>query len=46
MSVEQMRECLKKKYNYADKWVRKVDGMADNQVIAIYFRMLHSNELV
>lgn len=46
MSVEQMRAILKKKYGGAWKWVNKVNAMSDNQVMAIYFRMLESNNRV
>ena len=39
MSVEQMREWLRKQYRGAAKWVAKVNMMKDSQVMAIYFRM-------
>lgn len=45
MSVEQMKQCILERYDYADKWVRRVNGMSDKQIMAIYFRMLHANEL-
>lgn len=45
MSVEQMRAVLKKQYNGAWKWVARVNQMSDNQVIAIYFRMLNAKKL-
>lgn len=45
MSVEQMRAVLKKQYNGAWKWVARVNQMPDNQVIAIYFRMLNAKKL-
>lgn len=47
MSVVQMREILKKrtKYKNSYKWINKVNAMADNQVIAVYFRMLRAGEL-
>lgn len=47
MSVVQMREVLKKstKYKNSYKWINKVNAMADNQVIAVYFRMLRGGEL-
>ena len=51
MSVQQMRAALKKarKYNYTPSasatWSAKVDRMHDNQVIAIYHRMLRGSEL-
>jgi len=47
MSIEQMREALKnaKKYQQAAKWIHRVDGMSDNQVIAVYYKMRDLNEL-
>lgn len=45
MSVEQMRAVLKKQYNGAYKWVNRVNSMGDNQVIAVYYRMLGSGQL-
>ena len=47
MSVVQMREALKKstKYKNSYKWINKVNAMTDNQVIAVYFRMLRGGEL-
>lgn len=39
MSVEQMRGWLKQQYGGAWKWVKKVNAMHDDQVIAIYYRM-------
>ena len=45
MSVEQMRAILKKQYKGACKWVNKVNKMSDNQVIAIYHRMLYAHQL-
>lgn len=51
MSIISMREALKKapKYNYTSAasatWSAKVDCMHDNQVIAVYHRMLRGGEL-
>lgn len=45
MSVEQMRAILKKQYNGACKWVNKVNNMHDEQVIAVYNRMLYAHQL-
>ena len=47
MSVVQMREVLKKctKYAHSFKWINKVNAMSDNQVKAVYFRMLRAGEL-
>lgn len=41
MSVEQMRHILKNntKYSGSINWKRKVDNMADAQVMAVYFRL-------
>lgn len=47
MTVTAMRDllCRAPKYRGAQAWVKKVRAMPDNQVIAIYFRMLHAGEL-
>jgi hypothetical protein len=47
VSVVQMREALKKrtKYKNSYKWINKVNAMSDNQVIAIFYRMLRAGEL-
>ena len=51
MSVAAMRDALKKapKYNHTPSaratWTTKVDRMHDNQVIAVYYRMLRGGEL-
>lgn len=36
MSVEQMRDKLRKAYGGSAAWVAKVDRMSDGQVIAVY----------
>lgn len=46
MEVAQMRAVLKKQYNGAYKWVNRVNKMSDNQVMAIYFRILSAGKLV
>ena len=45
MSIEQMRDILCKQYHSAPKWVDKVSKMLDNQVVAIYMRMLRDGKL-
>lgn len=45
MSVEAMRAVLKKQYNGAYKWVNRVNSMGDDQVVAVYYRMLNSGQL-
>lgn len=40
MEVREMRKKLKEKYDYSEKWVKKVDNMSDPQVMAIYYRMI------
>ena len=42
MSVEQMRGWLKRQYGGAYKWIAKVNKMHDEQVIAVYYRMVQS----
>ena len=44
MSIEQMRATLKTLYRGAYKWCKKVDSMPDNQVYAVYMRMLEAGE--
>lgn len=48
MSVEQMRAILKSrtKYKNSYRWINRVNAMPDDQVIAVYFRMLRAGELV
>lgn len=45
MTVEQMRHLLKIVYP-SEKWYDKVDKMTDNQVIAVYNRMLEAGKIV
>ena len=42
ISINQMRNYLKKLYRGAQKWVDKVNKMSDKQVYAIYMRMIES----
>ena len=42
ISIDQMRNYLKKLYRGAQKWVDKVNKMPDKQVYAIYMRMIES----
>lgn len=44
MTVEQMRRAVRMVY-LSDKWFNKVAKMSDNQVIAIYNKMLESGKL-
>lgn len=44
MSVEQMREALRKSYP-GPAWSAKVDKMSDHQVLAVYNRLLNQNKL-
>lgn len=43
MSVQQMRDALKKVYP-GPRWSAKVDKMSDNQVIAVYNRLLNNKK--
>ena len=45
ISIAQMRSILKEQYGRSRKWSAKVDSMSDNQVMAIYYRMLRSGQL-
>lgn len=42
MSVEQMKMYILARYNFAPAWRDKVARMSDDQIIAIYYRMLNS----
>lgn len=44
MDVVQMRIWLKKQYGGAPGWVARVNKMHDNQVIAVYYRMVRSKQ--
>lgn len=45
MSIEAMRAALKKLYGGSYKWVNRVNKMHDNQIIAVYYRMLGSGQI-
>lgn len=45
MTVEQMKRAIKIVYR-SDKWWNKVDKMTDNQVIAVYNRMLEAGKII
>lgn len=45
MSAEAMRAVLKRQYGGSYKWINRVNKMGDNQVIAVYYRMLNSGQL-
>lgn len=40
LSLEQMRNYIMGRYGYAARWCDKVNAMPDNQVIAIYWRLI------
>lgn len=44
MAYEKEREAVKAVYKSAN-WIRKVNAMSDNQVIAIYFRLKKQNKI-
>lgn len=44
MQIETMRQAIKNRYKGV-AWDRKVDRMSDNQVMAIYMRLVEKNEL-
>lgn len=48
MSIEQMRYALKNntKYRRGYKWINRVNAMHDNQVFAVYMRMLRAGEIL
>lgn len=46
ISIDQMRNYLKKLYRGAQKWVNKVNKMSDKQVYAIYMRMIESRHSI
>lgn len=47
MTVEQMRAILKHrtKYKNSYRWINKVNAMGDNQIIAVYYRMLGAGQI-
>lgn len=48
MSVNSMRAILKTrtKYKNSYRWINRVNKMPDNQVIAVYYRMLRAGEIL
>lgn len=48
MSIASMRSILKTKTKYKNsyKWINKVNKMPDNQIIAVYYRMLRAGEIL
>lgn len=40
MSVDQMREYIRKEYPDSENWAARVKAMKDNQVIAIYYKII------
>ena len=48
MDIEQMRYALKNntKYRGGYKWINRVNVMHDNQVFAVYMRMLRAGEIL
>ena len=45
MEVENMKGFLKARYNHERKWCYRVDHMSDEQVIAIYYRLVRAHDL-
>ena len=39
------RQLVKDAYSNSPKWNKKVDGMTDQQVIAVYFRLKKQNQI-
>lgn len=48
MNIEQMRYMLKNhtKYRGSYKWINRVNAMHDDQVLAVYMRMLRAGEIL
>lgn len=44
MTTPQMRQAIKNAYS-GKNWAQKVINMSDEQVIAVYFRLLNDNKL-
>lgn len=44
MSVEQMRSAIRNAYS-GQRWSDRVDKMSDQQVIAVYFRLLYKEQI-
>lgn len=46
MTYENMRGHIKARYGHDPCWCKKVDKMADEQVCAIYYRLVRAGDLV
>ena len=46
MTYENMRGHIKARYEHNPDWCKKVDKMADEQVCAIYYRLVRAGDLV
>lgn len=46
MTYENMRGHIKARYGHDPGWCKKVDKMADEQVCAIYYRLVRAGDLV
>ena len=46
MTYENMRGHIKARYDHNPDWRKKVDRMADEQVCAIYYRLIRAGDLV
>lgn len=46
MTYENMRGHIKARYGHNPDWCKKVDKMADEQVCAIYYRLVRAGDLV
>ena len=46
MTYENMRGHIKARYGHDSDWCKKVDKMADEQVCAIYYRLVRAGDLV
>ena len=44
MGHPNVREALKSLYPKSKKWLAKVDGMTDSQVVAVYFRLFQEKK--
>lgn len=39
------RRQVKEAYGNSDRWSKKVDGMTDEQIVAIFFRLKKQNKI-
>lgn len=46
MTYENMRGHIKARYDHDPGWCKRVDKMADEQVCAIYYRLVRAGDLV